>query len=141
MANALGWLLGRHASRQTPQESSAGDAPPVDIDALPLEGALATGSLPAAIYHQLMFAPNEITPAWLTPRPSPAPVAASSTISVAEIEASEAGEASPGHCLDEHDSAEGEARREDIKGLPIADPRPRTRRRPPLSPLEHKLSR
>ena len=86
MANALGRLLGRHASRHTPQEGSAGDVPAVDIDALPLEGALdeLPVLVPAAIYHQLMFAPNEITPAWLTPRPSPAPVAASSMVSTVE---------------------------------------------------------
>jgi hypothetical protein len=77
MANTLARLLGRRGGNPTPQEAPSDGAPPVniDVDALPLAGTLdeSPSLVPAAIYSQPLFAPNELTPAWLQPRPSPAP--------------------------------------------------------------------
>jgi len=75
MANALGRLLGRRDPRGTSEDVPSDDGPPVDIDALPLEGILdePPALVPAAIYRQPLFAPSELTPAWLRPRPSAPP--------------------------------------------------------------------
>jgi len=74
MAPAFNRLL--HLGRRRPEPERAPVKPvPVDIDALPLEGA--TGGtvpalLPAAIFYQTLFDPTEFTPAWLRSRPAAA---------------------------------------------------------------------
>jgi hypothetical protein len=70
MAPAFNRLL--HLGRRRPEpDRPPATHVPVDIDALPLEGAT-VGTvptlLPAAIFYQTLFDPTEFTPAWLQPR-------------------------------------------------------------------------
>ena len=80
MANRLARLLSRGSSRPEPAPSVV---PTGDRGALALDTA-AVGPpmlLPAVIFRQVLFDPTEFTPAWLKPRPAPAPepLAASAT--------------------------------------------------------------
>jgi hypothetical protein len=66
-------LLGRRPPEPDPAPV---DEPAVDIDAMPLAGAMSESSpalRPAAIFRQLLFDPAESSPVWARPRPAPVP--------------------------------------------------------------------
>ena len=79
MGHTFARLFTRRRSRR---DESPGEKPAVDGDAMALDDdelGPPPVLLPAAIFHELLFDPAEMTPAWLRPRPAAAPDPATST--------------------------------------------------------------
>jgi hypothetical protein len=76
MAKPFGGLLRRIGRGDSKEESSKAKAPAVDAGEMALDDKPVGPPIlmPAAIFSQPLVNATEITPAWLRPRPAPAPV-------------------------------------------------------------------
>jgi len=73
--------------RRTGRDLSPANGPAIHVGAVALEGATAGPTpvlRPAAIFHQVLFDPAELSPIWARPRAASAPVAASASAPTVE---------------------------------------------------------